>query len=292
MSAHPPADVEISERVIRGLLAQAPAYAGLPVRFAAEGWDSQMWRLGDDLALRLPRRREGAQLVLNELRWLPQLARHLSTPIPEPVLAGRPDEHYPYPWTVVRWLPGAPATGLLAARRDGYASHLAQLLRELHQPAPADAPVNPVRGGPLAERARYAEQRFSSLGDRAAPLRRALEDALRAPVYAGPPRWLHGDPHPFNTLVDGERLSALIDFGDLGSGDPASDLGVGWLHFTGDGLATFLGEYGAGEALRRRAHGWAACYASFMLLLPEKDALRSCAERALATLRRETDPRT
>jgi aminoglycoside phosphotransferase (APT) family kinase protein len=265
----PPADVQITAQIVRGLLAQAPRYAELPARFTAEGWDNEIWRLGEDLALRLPRRREGASLIEKENRWLPLLAGRLSVPIPQPLFVGRADERYPYPWAVTRWLPGSPASALAPDERDGYAERLAAVLRELHQEAP------------------YAAARLAALGPRAAPLRRALHDALAAPAHAGPPTWLHGDPHPFNTLVDGARLSALIDFGDLGCGDPACDVGAGWLHFTRPGLQRFLDAYGAGPRLRRRARGWAALYTSFMLLLGDDDPLRGCGEQALATLRSE-----
>ncbi|MER7151067.1 phosphotransferase [Streptomyces lydicus] len=45
---------------------------------------------------------------------------------------------------------------------------------------------------------------------------------------------LHGDLHPANILVDRGRIRAVIDFGDITSGDPATDLSVAWMLFTAE----------------------------------------------------------
>ncbi len=88
--------------------------------------------------------------------------------------------------------------------------------------------------------------------------------------------------HPFNTMVGEHGLSALIDFGDLCRGDPASDLGVIWLHFTAAGRARFVAAYEPDEGTLRRARGWAVSFASFMRLLATPHPLRECADHAIA----------
>lgn len=278
----PPADVRITTATIRGLLRQAPAYADLPVQYAGHGWDNEMWRLGAALALRLPRRREAAPLMRNELTWLARMAARLAVGAPVPVLGGRPSGDYPYPWAVVPWLEGAPTATMQPVRRDAYAGELADALRSLHAPAPAEAPVNPYRGVDFAER---AAQAVIQLGGAAPPVLLGLiRDASEAPVYRGRAVWLHGDPHPGNVLVRDGRLHALIDFGDLCRGDPASDLGVAWLHFTRGGREQFFSRYGADPALRRRARGWAVYLATAIAARVGQGPLGACAEHALGQL--------
>lgn len=283
MSYHPPADVVITETVVRRLLRQAPAHADMPVRFAAHGWDNEIWRVGDDLALRLPRRSEGEALLRNEVRWLPAIAAQLPVPIPAAIFVGEPDSGFPYIWAMTPWLSGEPASSAAATSRDRYAAQLAAVLRAMHLPAPPGAPVNPVRGGSLSERRPYAAERLAGHPE-GRRLLAILDDAVATPPYSGPPLWLHGDPHPYNLLVRDGAISALIDFGDIGSGDPASDLGVAWLHFTAAGRERFFAVYGAGEAAQRRARGWAVCYASFMTRLETTHPLRACGDHAAAEL--------
>src|ERR1700722_9094793 len=106
----PAADVDVTAALVRRLLAgQHPDLAGRPVEFLANGWDNAMFRLGDDLPVRLPRRQPAAQNLLNEQRWLPVLAPNIQLPIPAPERTGRPAHGYPFSWSVVRYLPGEPA---------------------------------------------------------------------------------------------------------------------------------------------------------------------------------------
>lgn len=283
MTYHPPADVRITEDVVRDLLVQAPSYAELPLEYAGHGWDNEIWRLGDDLVVRLPRRASAEQLLINEIAWLPQLAATIPLPIPAAIFAGRQTERFPYVWAITPWMTGQPASTWSPAERDGYAAQLAGVLRGLHEPAPPGGPVNEVRGGALADRVPYAIERLTGRED--APLLIAqLSQSVHAPAYAGQPRWLHGDPHPYNMLVDAAQLSALIDFGDITTGDPASDLGVAWLHFTREGRARFFVAYGADDALQTRARGWAICFASFMTRLEPEHPLRACGNHAIREL--------
>jgi aminoglycoside phosphotransferase (APT) family kinase protein len=273
----PAAEADVSAGLVRRLLAgQHPDLAPLPVSFLANGWDNVMYRLGPRLLARMPRRALGAAIIVNEQRWLPLLAPRLPLPIPSPERTGRPALGYPYSWSVVPYIPGTPA----AAAPDGLdwadvTGSLGRFLGALHVPAPPEAPRNQFRGGPLAGRAGlFAENLPLALGpgDDAGDAALGLwADALAAPVYAGPPVWLHGDLHPANVLHSGGRLTGVIDFGDITAGDPAADLSVAWmllpLEWHEAFRAAYLAAGGPGDdpALWRRARGWALALALVFL---------------------------
>jgi aminoglycoside phosphotransferase (APT) family kinase protein len=279
----PAAEVEIDERLVRALVtAQATSIAGaatLPLRHAADGWDCSVWRLGDELAVRLPRRALAAPLVRHEQCVLHSLASRLAPTgigVPAPRVSGRPGLGYPWSWSVVPWFDGTSGLGIPRRERAGWAAPLAGALRALHVDAPPDHPVNPARGVPLSLRAVTVESRFASLRGRVAnadvdTLGRLWEAALDAPPWDREPVWIHGDLHPGNLVAQGARLIALIDFGDVTAGDPAYDLAVAWLAFDEAGRATFraaLGDY-YDAATWTRAHGWAA--AVTLMLLDQSD---------------------
>jgi aminoglycoside phosphotransferase (APT) family kinase protein len=291
----PAAEVELSADLVRRLLAdQHPDLARLPVEFLANGWDNELYRVGDELVARLPRRALGAQIIKNEQRWLPGLAPGLPLPIPYPVRTGVPGCGYPYSWSVVPYLPGVPAAQ--AAWFDPAAAAVAVggFLGALHVPAPADAPANPVRGVPLAQRAGTFAANLTLLGGQAGPdhidrdaVLAGWEAALAAPGYGGPPVWLHGDLHPGNILVDSGQVSGVIDFGDITAGDPAGDLSVAWMLLPPGCHAGFWSAYQAaggqaGDALRVRARGWALTLAIVFLAHSEDNpVLRDVGRRTL-----------
>jgi len=276
MARMPVAEVEVTIELTRRLLhVQHPDLCDLPMTIAAHGWDNVTVRLGDDLAVRLPRREAAAQLVEHEQLVLPRLAGRLPVAVPVPVRVGRPTGFYPWSWSVVPWLPGEPAFCLPASARDRWAADLAEAFAALHTPADTDAPHNPVRGEPLAERAGVVRARIAQ----ADPSGRLLEvydaNAAAAP-HPGPPLWVHGDPHPFNMLADENGLRALIDFGDVTGGDPATDLATAWLTFTPAGRDAFIARYtdvtGADAATWARARAWAARIASALLTASDDHA--------------------
>jgi aminoglycoside phosphotransferase (APT) family kinase protein len=289
----PPAEVAVDAALVAGLLAdQHPDLAGLPLRPAESGWDNAMFRLGDALAVRLPRRALAAQLIVHEQAWLPRLAPVLPLPIPAPVRAGGPGRGYPWPWSVVPWLPGAPAD-----RSDpdpSQAPALGAFLRALHRPAPADAPHNPYRGIPLAERAPFTEQRLARLAAATDLVTPALSElwaaAARAPLDA-PRSWLHGDLHPRNVLVDNGALSAVIDWGDLTAGDPATDQAAIWMLFEAPAARrAALAAYGQpSPATLLRARGWAVFFGAVLLDTGLHDDPHFAAVGA-RTLRRVVEP--
>jgi aminoglycoside phosphotransferase (APT) family kinase protein len=269
----PPAEVEIGTGLVRRLLTeQQPDLAGLPIEIMANGWDNVMCRLGDDLIARLPRRSLAVRFFENEQRWLPELAPRLPLPVPAPVRTGKPGAGYPWPWSIVPYLPGEPAGRTPPAVPASAARSLGGFLKALHTEAPANAPVNPVRGVPLEARNEAVAKNMDVLSkscqiDRVSV--QALWDAARAaPRWDGPALWIHGDMHPANILVHDGRISAVIDFGDITSGDPATDLSVAWMLFDdASDRDVFWRAYdpAATAHTKQRARGWALALSLVMM---------------------------
>ena len=292
MAETPAAEFLIDEPLVRSLLRdQVPHLAELDVSRAASGWDNEMWRVGAEHVMRLPRRAQAVELIEHEQRWLPELAPRLPVPVPVPVVAGRPTEAHPRPWNLVRWLPGRPLADRPGSLR--FAESLAGVLTALHQPAPSTAPVNDWRGVPLVDRAERVETALDALADRGAHdlaerLRRRWEHLLVSPPYTEAPVWLHGDLHPLNLLAADGDLAAVIDFGDLTSGDPASDLAVGWMAFDADGRQRLRSLLPAVDAATwARAQGWALALGALVLQNTDDDPVleavgRTTLERVLA----------
>ncbi|WP_028048560.1 aminoglycoside phosphotransferase family protein [Cellulomonas sp. URHD0024] len=257
MIVHPVPEIDVSETLVRALLgAQHPDLAELPLRWAGTGWDNALWRVGDDLAGRFPVRAIAAPLVANEQAWLPVLAPLLPVDVPVPVRVGVPSSTYPWSWSLVPWFDAVAAHHTPVVDRSAWAVQLAEVFVALHRPAPPDAPVNPFRGIPVP-RGRFSERlEILDLPDADGILAR-FRDLADAPAWDGPPLWLHGDPHPANLLVREGVLRAVIDFGDVTSGDPACDLATAWLTFDAEGRAAFRDRLGPDEATWRRAQAWA-----------------------------------
>jgi aminoglycoside phosphotransferase (APT) family kinase protein len=283
----PPAEVDVDVPLVRALLHdQHPDLADLPLVVVANGWDNVIVRLGDEYAVRLPRRELAARLVEHEQRWLPEIAVRVApiAPVPAPVRVGRPALGYPWSWSVVPWLPGAPVGERAAGVR--VAEALAEFVRRLHVPAPAEAPANPFRAVPLATRSDAVLTRLATQDvPRAVELAAAWRTAAALPTHTGPPVWVHGDLHPFNVLVDrtpdgDERLSAVVDFGDVTSGDPAVDLATAWLTLDREARHTFRTLVAAPDATWGRARGWAIALASALASSDER-AFRSVARRSI-----------
>jgi aminoglycoside phosphotransferase (APT) family kinase protein len=249
--------------VAKLLTEQHPDLAHHPLRSIAAGWDNALFRLGDEWAVRLPRRALAAPLILHEQRWLPELAKRLPLPVPTPVRCGGPGRVYPWSWSIVPWLRGQPAAD--SPLNAGEAPRFGAFLRALHQPAPGDAPANPVRGVPLSHRAAAVEERMERLAARTDCISPAIRDiwrqALAAPLDR-PPTWLHGDLHPRNVLGENGRITGVIDWGDLTAGDNATDLAAIWMVFPDlEARTAACAAYGElSEATIRRAKGWALLF--------------------------------
>lgn len=253
-----PIDDDLVRRLVAG---QFPQWAGLAVRrFASGGTVNAMYRLGEEMVVRLPLVEGGVEDVLLERAWLPRLAPVLPTAIPEVIGAGEPAAGYPWPWSVYGWLVGENPEPETLTEPVPLAGDLARFVAAMREIALPDAPPA-YRGGPLASldadtRAAIEELRgIPREGVDCDGLIAVWEDALAAPDWDGPPVWLHADLMPGNLLVAGGRLTSVIDFGCTGVGDPACDLFPAWNLLPADARETFRAELGADEATWRRGRG-------------------------------------
>ncbi|MEY9947283.1 aminoglycoside phosphotransferase family protein [Kitasatospora sp. GAS1066B] len=253
-------EAETDPTLVRALLAaQFPQWARLPVRPAdATGTSNTMYRLGEDLVVRLPRTPGAARDVPLEHRWLPRLAPLLPVAVPVPLGLGVPGEGYPFAWSVYRWLPGEPPAVGRTPEPALLAADLADFIAVLRGLDPTDAPPS-WRAEALASRdasTRAALAKVSGLIDTDAATA-CWDRALRAPAWAEPPVWIHADLQPGNVLLADGRLSAVIDFGCLGLGDPAVDLIAAWYLLPAEARALFrAGAAADDDATWTRAQGW------------------------------------
>jgi aminoglycoside phosphotransferase (APT) family kinase protein len=229
------------------------------------GTVNAIFRLGEHLVVRLPRVAHWAADLENELKWLPQLAPQLGLAVPEPVASGHPSEAYPLPWAVYGWIDGEPYADGAVDERDA-AARLARFVAGLRAlPTPDDAP----RGGrrPLPELDRVTREAIDAsraVIDAPRALR-AWERALRAPAWDGHGVWVHTDLLRPNVLVRDGRLSAVIDFGGVGVGDPAADVVAAWAIFRHAGRAVYRAELEVGDAVWERARGYALHQAALII---------------------------
>ncbi|GAA1409452.1 phosphotransferase [Glutamicibacter uratoxydans] len=288
----PPAEVSIDLNLVRELiLQQAPRWAGEQISYVATGWDNEVYRLGNELIIRLPRRELGDVIGHSERQWLPKLVAETGLDIATEIFHGEPTAIYPFTFSVTRYVPGKSAATLERTDRNGYAAQLADYFNQLHQRAVEPRPVSSYRGCPLSGLDENTRGQIALLSPELRAAASGLwQEAVSAPVYAGQPVWLHGDPHPHNTIVvpenQGFRLSGLVDFGDLCTGDPASDLGMAWMHFSVDSVEKFMAEYGvqADDATWLRSRGWALRYSMLTAGLEEGDPLGAVGRQTLKIL--------
>ncbi|HWD80881.1 MAG TPA: aminoglycoside phosphotransferase family protein [Kribbella sp.] len=257
-------EVAIDSALVERLLAaQFPRWAGLPVRVVEDsGTDNVTFRVGDELAVRLPRTARTQGQAELDLTWMPRLAPHVSQRIPEPLELGQPDEAYPFTWGVYRWLPGAP---FALDRVDGVqaARELAEFVRSLREvdtvgaPVPDDDPF--TRGTPLAPRDGMFREALEQLKEHfdTGLLIAAWEESLAADTWDGVPRWIHGDLMSGNVLVADGKLSAVIDFGTARAADPAGDVLAAWWLFEGESRTAYREALDVDDATWLRARGWA-----------------------------------
>ncbi|MCQ9130383.1 aminoglycoside phosphotransferase family protein [Streptomyces hilarionis] len=255
-----PGEVDLDDALVSRLVAsQLPRWAGLPVRrLPSSGTENAMFRLGDDKVVRLPRHPEAVESVGHEQRWLPRLGPALPVATPEPLARGGPDDGFAWPWSVYRWLDGRNPVAGAVERPLSLAAELAAFVTALRTIDPRGCPPN-GRGVPLAERDGPTRDALARLTGRidVDAVTALWEEALRAPGHAAPPMWAHGDLSPGNVLVRDGRLTAVIDFGGVGVGDPAVDLIIAWNLLPASARGAFREAVGADDAEWARGRGWA-----------------------------------
>lgn len=265
----PVAEIDLSDELITHLLTtQHPDLADLPLRVIGEGWDNLMVRLGASLQIRLPRRAFAEPLIRIEQTWLPQLAERLSLAVSAPIRIGRPDDRYPWHWSILEWIDGVCADQ--SPPDPAEAGRLMHCLRQLHHPAPAEAPRNPHRSQSMVQLEASAQQTFAAaeaqIGSAAANRVRGLWQQGLDSAPPPTPIWIHGDLHAQNVIIDGGRIAALIDWGDLCAGDPATDLASIWGLFDSvEARQQALEVYQPDPDLLRRALAWTALFATTLI---------------------------
>jgi aminoglycoside phosphotransferase (APT) family kinase protein len=272
---------------------QQPQWADLPVRpVDRQGNDNRTFRLGDGLAVRLPSHERYVAGIAKEDHALPLLARHLAVRVPEPVATGDPTDYYPHPWSVRRWTDGTHPDLDPTLDRRRFAADLGVFLREMREvPVPDDAPVagqhSFFRGCHPSVYGAEVQEALADLGDAvdADACRAVWARAVRS-VWTGAPVWFHGDVAVGNLLTADGALSAVIDFGTCGVGDPACDLVVAWTFLEPDERAVFRDAVGLDDDTWDRGRGWALWKALVTLAYPASrhhDEQRAALERLLRT---------
>lgn len=253
-------DVSLARRLVDS---QFPQWTDLPITTVeSDGWDNRSFRLGAELTIRLPSGNWYAQQVAKEQRWLPVIASQVPLPIPTPVAEGTPDDGFPYPWSVYRWLDGEIASSARIGDLTGFATDLAGFLSALGRVDATGGPEpgqhNFFRGGPLTAYEQETFDALDALGDEVVgeQVERVWADAT-ASSWEREPVWLHGDVATGNLLVRDGRLAAVLDFGSSGVGDPACDTVVAWTFLRGSSRDRFRAELDVDSGTWSRGRGWA-----------------------------------
>jgi aminoglycoside phosphotransferase (APT) family kinase protein len=256
----PPQVIDIA-LVRRMVDEQFPHWSGIPLWPVPIGWDNNTFRLGERMVVRLPSAAEYAPQVAKEQHWLPKLAPALPFLVPTPLALGRPMFGYRWPWSINEWIEGEVASRESIANLGDFAAHLARFLAALQAADPTGGPPpgphNFFRGGPLEVYDSEVQRAVALLEgkiDTAAAT--AVWEAALNTAWDRPPVWVHGDVSPGNLLTRQGRLAAVIDFGALGVGDPASDLSIAWTFFSGESRSTFVAGIPLDSGTWARARGW------------------------------------
>lgn len=283
-------EVPVTIETVRQLLEiRQPHLAHLEISEApSPGTSNTIYRLGDALCVRMPRSRNLARSLSRELECLPQFRGSMSLSIPEPVFAGTPSPEFPLPWAIYRWLDGTPLDRSSLGDEVHTAAILAGFIVELRAVDP-NGGLPSRRDRPLRERdgeVRTALSKLDGEMDTRAVAKEwayCLEGvAFEEQPGAGQSVWTHGDLLPPNMLQSSGALTAVIDFGNVGVGDPAVDLIPAWTVLHQEGREAFRAALEVDEPTWRRSRGMALHQA--VLIIPYyRDTNPAFAEVARAT---------
>lgn len=268
MNQDPAAEISIDEILVKKLIySQFPKLSSMELNFVDEGWDNINYRLGSEYLVRLPRRKMGAELIQNEIKYLKSIATELPIPIPSPIFVGKPEENYPWDWTILPWFEGQSAD--LDQPNKDQAMELAKFLKSLHQQKIENPPKNKNRGVPLIDKETALLPRITRIKANTNYFNSRIElhwkKGLNAKLSQNS-KLLHGDLHARNIVVQKGKIQAIIDWGDICSGDVATDLASFWMLFESKTTRDeALEYYGVDNALKERSIGWAIYFATILL---------------------------
>ncbi|MFJ8089151.1 aminoglycoside phosphotransferase family protein [Lysinibacillus sp. NPDC095746] len=253
-------DVDLVSKLINS---QFPEWSNLEIKSVKKsGNDNKTFHLGNSMSVRLPSDEVYVPQVEKEQKWLPILAKHLSTPISEPLAKGEPSGDYPHPWSVNKWLDGEIVTIENIDDPNQFANELGGFLVELQSIDASGGPLagehNFYRGGDIVV---YDDECRDAINNNVTTFNKhILEEIWELALtskWAGGPVWVHGDIAPGNILIKNGKLRAVIDFGILGVGDPSCDAAMAWTFFDDKSRKTFKNALNFDEETWNRARGWA-----------------------------------
>ena len=261
--SYPDPEIAITELQLKNMLdRQFPEFSNLKLQLIASGWDNFIYRFGTDLMIRIPRRQLGAELIGNEIVWLQRLNGQLPIDIPVPIRVGKPNNHYPWRWTIMPWFDGKSALNTVLERPQ--VKRFISFLKTLHSLAHKNAPANPFRDVPLSMRDKDVQKKISELESKSISIPKSIQQQWKTITNIEidtPPCLIHGDLHPGNIIVNNNKLQAIIDWGDITKGDPATDLASLWMLIENpEQRIEAFNEYGASGKTIQRSKGWAILY--------------------------------
>ena len=280
-----PDEINIDTNLVKSLVEkQFPQWAGLPIEpIKSAGTDNVIFRLGNEMTIRLPRTIGAASNIYKEWKWLPILEQQVSLSIPTPISKGIQTKDYPCPWLIYKWLDGKNGTESELDLNNA-AIVLGNFVKDLQKVDISNAPFS-QRGGPLSKLNNEVLEALKNLNgiidvDKA---KLAWEKALSAPVHTGSPVWIHSDLHAGNILVNHGQITSVIDFGMSGIGDPACDVMAAWTLLSKETRNKFREIVNVDDATWERGKGWALSFG--LIALPYyKDSNPVLANIALRTI--------
>ncbi len=278
---------ELAQKLI---LEQFPEYGSLPIiSVEMQGHDNRTFRLGEEMLIRMPTAESYALKVTKEQNLLPKLERHLSIDIPVPIKMGKPSKDYPYPFSIYKWLEGRSLNLIQSQEIDleTLALDMAKFLRELQAIKDVEGPGpgqhNWWRGSHISVYDKDARKQIAKLSD-VIDSNKAIALWTRAlnTKWDKPSVWIHGDFAIGNMLIKDRKLSAVIDFGGMGMGDPACDLVIAWIYLNGKSREIFIKEMNLDEDTWTRAKAWGLWKATFVLCeLDDKNSVEGIEQRRI-----------
>ena len=283
--------ININVDLVQNLIKeQFPEWSNLEIKpVQNSGHDNRTFHLGENMSVRLPSAEWYVPQVEKEQKWLPILSQYLSIPISQPLAKGKPNNDYPYPWSIYKWVDGETLTRENIADLNQFAKDLGGFLVELQSIDASEGPFagihNFYRGGDLAV---YDEQSKNTIENNKdifnEHLLKEIWELSLDSKWDAEPVWLHGDVAPGNILVKDGKLCAVIDFGVLGVGDPSCDAAMAWTFFDSNSRKIFKTAMDMKEETWNRARGW-ALWKALITYDGNKDSNKTIAEESFRTIK-------